>query len=482
MQGYYTNTLLVDPVNPDQLIAGGITSWRSTDGGLTWHPEWEFSGGPGTHVDHHAMVYRPGKPSEVWVATDGGVYALSEIGGAWIERNTGLVTAQFYSVCFPGSSKSIAYAGAQDHAVLRYSGSTNWEEFNYGDGGICNCDQADPRHVYGEREFGHHFVTWDGQETWTDIDTGLTGQGRFIAPTDLDPTNPERLFTATSDGIFRTTDGGISWEKVGEGNDIVSISVSPLAPNIIWALERSTGVVRHSADGGNSWTSTQAAPFTGIGGTKIVADPRDSSKAFCTFLTHPAHPPVILMTIDQGVRWQDVSGNLIGHSINTLAVDPSLPTDWYVGTNLGVWASRDGGRDWEPFGAGLPYAVVSDLTIQASSRKLHAATHGRGLWETDLASAWTLSSSRPSSLFLDRASANPSTRMVGLRYAGRSPGNVKVFITDVFGRVIAKLAEDPGDGLVRTISWDSRGQPAGVYFAVLASGSDRLTRKVVIVR
>ena len=57
----------------------------------------------------------------------------------------------------------------------------------------------------------------------------------------------------------------------------------------------------------------------------------------------------------------------------------------YVGTDMGVYASLDGGRIWTTFGSGLPDTPVHDIQIQARDRVLVAASHGRTLWSAPLA-------------------------------------------------------------------------------------------------
>jgi len=53
----------------------------------------------------------------------------------------------------------------------------------------------------------------------------------------------------------------------------------------------------------------------------------------------------------------------------------------YVGTDIGVYRSTDGGANWSPFNSGLPRVPVFDLALQNANRVLRAATHGRGIYE-----------------------------------------------------------------------------------------------------
>ena len=476
-QGFYNNTLIVDPTNPDRLFAGGVFLLRSADGGATWDPV-----GYNVHADHHAIGLGPDPVPKLWVGTDGGVYESGDGGDTWQDRNVGLVTSQFYSVCLPSGSKSRAYGGTQDNGMLRYSGSPAWDLRTGGDGGLCDCDPQDPLHVYGEFDSGNHFVSWDGLESLAGIDSGLVGESRFIAPFDIDPHDSQRLFTATKLGIYRSTNGGAFWEEVMPVFDVVSISVSSVSSRWVWALDRSDGIVRYSGNGGDTWSSVQAAPFAGIGGTKILADPNDSLVAYCTFLSHPLRPPLVLRTYNGGASWQDVTGDLLGQSVNTIAVDPDRESDWYVGTSVGVWFSDSGGHTWRPYGRGLPYALTLDLGIQRKARKLRAATHGRGMWEVALGGNSSVTNLNRASLILERASSNPGNGVILFRYGGRGQGPLELRVYTATGRLVSRVAAQSADGFMRTASWDTRSVVSGVYIAVLESGGSHVSRKFVVLR
>lgn len=476
----YRAVLAVNPLDPNDVIAGGFRLYRSRDGGVTWtDPR-----GASPH-DMNAIAFRPGSASEVWLASEEGVFISSDGGDTWAPRNQGLVTVELYHVCSAGGSGSLAYAGTQYNGTLRYVGSPEWQ-FTGGDGEgplldgmICNCDPRDPQHVYGETQYGGHFVSRDGLRSTTRIMRGLYGWGRFVTPVDMDPADAERLVTATEAGIFRTVDGGATWSRVGDGDDIVSISISPVVGRWIWALERSAGLVRRSTDGGTTWSAFQAAPYEGIGGAAILADPRDTLAALCTFIRHPLHPPLVLHTVDGGSTWRDATANLRGHSVHAIAVDPSRPGAWYVGTEAGVWGTQDSGASWFRFGRGLPNAAVQDVEVLDEARVLRVATYGRGLWEVDLPRVPALARAAAGGLLLETAAERGA---VSFRYGGTAGGGLRLRVYDVQGRLISQVAVTSGNGAVRTATWDSRSAAAGVYFAALEARAERLVRKVVVIR
>jgi hypothetical protein len=170
------------------------------------------------------------------------------------------------------------------------------------------------------------------------------------------------------------------------------------------------------------------------------------------------------------------------------------PTHWFVGTDVGVWTSTDGGSHWWPYEAGLPNTVVSDLEIQVATRKLFAGTHGRGAWEVDISSVTKLipaDSTRagseaaplPVPLLLDPPYPNPARRSTVLRWAAYHEGEVELGVYDVRGALVRDLGRlARGDGIVRTSTWFVGEVPSGVYFAVLRAGSRVVTRRIVVAK
>jgi hypothetical protein len=90
-----------------------------------------------------------------------------------------------------------------------------------------------------------------------------------------------------------------------------------------------------------------------------------------------------------GAGWEARSGitgvsHLLDVEHNVLAVDRKAPQNIYVGADIGVWHSSDGGKNWQPLENGLPDAPVFDLQIHPNQRLLRASTHGRGIYELAL--------------------------------------------------------------------------------------------------
>lgn len=494
-QSWYNLMLAADQANAANVVVGAVRLLRSTDSGVNFtEVMYNVDIGDSVHVDHHAAAWEPGSVTNLWIAGDGGVWKSTNGGLDWLDKNNGLVTYQFYDICVNnGPTSYYILGGTQDQGTDKWSGTTTWAKGMGRDGMVCNVSSVDGTTVYGEFQNGDHqknLMSGDGDWTagdWFRINgtppDSITGNAAWVTPVDLDPNDTNHLYTSTADGTFRTTDGGSTWELVSSLQG-VWYSVSPVDGDVVWMM---AGLLaRYSTDRGNTWNS--AAPF-GVAvpsATKILAHPTDVNTAFVTFSGYSAAANIV-RTTDQGATWQNVTGNLFSQPVNAIAVDPSNPSDWYIGTDVGVFWSPNGGTNWIPFEDGFPNTVVVDLEIQNVQRKLVAGTHGRGAWEIDIPPPDPTSASPDVAasrhLMLDPPTPNPARDRTLLRWAARHEGRVALEVFDVAGRRVAALAEvSRGDGIVRTTPWLTDDVPSGVYFAVLTAGEAQKTRKLVVAR
>jgi hypothetical protein len=481
-QGWYNLTLVADPNDAQLIIAGGVRLYRSTNGG-TLFSVCDQNGW--VHVDHHAATYEPGSNSIVWQGCDGGVYRSDSDGTtlSWEDKSPGLVTYQFYDICVAQTSADTVFGGTQDQGTDQYAGTTTWVNSLGADGMVCNINPTNAYVIYAEIQFGDHRKSQNGGVSWGYINNGITEQGPWVAPTDEDVNTPNHLYTASNSYIYRTTNGGNDWVAVASGS-ARWISISPLDGNLVWAVQ---SLVRYTTDDGGSWNNASAYGFTTGSATKILAHPTDVNSAFVTFSGYGAESAHIALTTDMGATWQNVTGDFPSQPVNAIAVDWSNPTYWYIGTDVGVWLSTNGGTNWIPFEAGLPNAVVSDLEIERTTHKLRAGTYGRGLWEIDISSPLTdvdvTVSPAALNLMLDPPMPNPAGEHAWFRFAAKYEGKVTLSVYDVQGRLVSQLVELPrGDGIIRTAPWVTADVPSGAYFVVLRAGEMQKSQKLIVTK
>jgi photosystem II stability/assembly factor-like uncharacterized protein len=89
----------------------------------------------------------------------------------------------------------------------------------------------------------------------------------------------------------------------------------------------------------------------------------------------------VFKTTDAGVTWADISNNLPNIPVSAIAIDPDHHDSLYVGTDIGVFRTSNGGQKWHTMVEGLPRVTVVDLKFHHATRTLRAATHGRGVWD-----------------------------------------------------------------------------------------------------
>jgi photosystem II stability/assembly factor-like uncharacterized protein len=486
-QGWYNLTLAADPNNVNTLIAGGVSLYRSTNAGVTLDKTGEgFILGNETdvHWDHHAIAYEPGSTSDVWVCCDGGVWKSTDDGANWMSRREGLVTYQFYDICVAQSDPAFMMGGTQDNGIPGRVDPDTWAVSTLiADGMVCNVDPTNADRIYGEWQFGNHVKSNDGGGSWFSIQDGITGNGAWVTPVDEDQNDPDRLFTSTSAGIFRTTNGGSSWQQVGD-QTAIWISISPVDGDVVWTVN-SSGVM-YTTDDAATWNSAASYGFPVGSETKIHAHPTDVNTAFVTFSGYSSTSH-IAMTTDMGATWVDVTGDLPPQPVNTMIVDPLDTIVWYIGTDAGVWSTNNGGVNWLPHEVGLPNAVVLDLEIRRSARKLVAGTHGRGAWEIDIPSLSGVDTGiavgSSINLMLDPPHPNPLRDKTLLRFASKHSGPVSLDIYNVQGEHVSHVGElSRGDGIIRTTWWSADELPSGVYFVTLQAADERKSRRMVVAK
>lgn len=421
-QGWYDNSIWVDPTDPNTLIVGGLDLWRSRDGGTTFTRISQWQNAPSSaHADQHAIVSSPGfngaNNTTVFFGNDGGiyqaakVYTVSTLSG-WTELNHHLGITEFYGAAGNAASGT-AIGGSQDNGTLRYTpagGIENWPAMFGGDGGFCAADPTDQNYFYGEYVFLNiHRSTdgaasadyisgqyWNGvQWAWKSdpyrIPDAQSGNANFIAPFILDVNQPNRilagglsLWRSNNAKAPNTTSTGPAWASIKppipSNSYISALAVAPGNSDILW-VGYDDGSVYASANGTAAtpaWTrvdlGTPNLPKRYC--TRITVDPSNPAQAYVTFSGFSAGN--VWRTSDSGVTWTDLSAGLPAAPVYCLLISPADSKSIYLGTEVGVFATTDGGTTWSPNNDGPANVVVEELFWMGNN--LMAATHGRGLF------------------------------------------------------------------------------------------------------
>jgi hypothetical protein len=429
-QGLYANTIWVDPTHENILVVGGLDLWRSNDGGvtLTRISDWRLaSQRKSAHADHHTIVQSPifnGTSNKtVFFGNDGGVYKTDNIytvsAGAppngWQSMNNKLGITQFFGAAGNATS-GVIVGGTQDNGTQSYSGGTEtWQETALdgrpwsGDGGFSASDPTDPDTFYGEYPYLRIHRSTDGGKASHSIYSGLTDAGDpppvgtgctlFIAPLILDPNNPNTMY-AGGCWLWKSVnvkDSIPTWYPVlsGLSGRISAIAVGNGDPDELW-VGTETGAVYHTYNA--TANSPQWYRDDNTGGlpnryvTRITINRNVTHDVYVTF---GGFDPDNVW--HYSLVWQSVNGSgtsaLPPAPVRSLVVHPNHQ-DWlYVGTQVGVFGSEDGGAHWSPLQYQEGPVNVSVDELFWMNHGLVAATHGRGLYRIDLGaqlySLWT---------------------------------------------------------------------------------------------
>ncbi|MDX2191745.1 MAG: glycosyl hydrolase [Gemmatimonadales bacterium] len=232
---------------------------------------------------------------------------------------------------------------------------------------------------------------------WREI--GPFRGGRSVAVAGSDKRPLEYWMGTTGGGVFRTTDGGLTWGPASDGfigGTIGAIAVSESNPDIVWVgtgeypirgnVSHGDGVYR-TTDGGKSWQ------YAGLVETRQVSrlrvHPKNPDVAWVAAQGHvwaPNPERGIFKTTDGGKHWRKVLFRNDSTGASDLAIDPSDPnilyaalwqagrTPWMLvsgGAGSGIFKSTDGGETWKELSRnpGLPKGLLGNIGITVSPAK-----------------------------------------------------------------------------------------------------------------
>ena len=396
-QGWYNNTIRISPSDTNKIFSAGIYFYKTIDGGMTW----DFSDNvPGSenymHPDHHSFGVDPENDSRLFDFNDGGVYKSVDDGLTWENMNNGLMTTQFYYIACAASDKNVVMGGTQDNGIWYNNENdteTEWEQYTYGDGFQCAIDFEDPDNMYATELFQGRMRSKNGGNSFQEINNGITESNYFIVPLIMHPSNSNILFTASNSRIYKTTNTGDDWENVAQISNITMFCFDHVNPEIMYACidpYYDNSKIYISIDGGESW---ERADEPGNKITDIETDPYAAGVLYATRSRYTAGTQV-WKSLDYGESWTNISGDLPTIPANTIAIDERNSDYLYVGTNLGVFVSINGGAEWTSYNDNFPNVIVDDLIYFPSDTTLRAGTHGRGVCKHQLRKWrwWTRSS------------------------------------------------------------------------------------------
>jgi photosystem II stability/assembly factor-like uncharacterized protein len=423
---WYFSLLHVSPVDDKKVFFSSYQLLESDDGGKTTR----VIDRP-VHVDHHALWIDPQNPDRMIQGNDGGAFETQDGAKSWRSFNN-IPIEQFYMVAADNNVPYTLCGGLQDNnawcgpssSLLGPGDGSEWYTVGGGDGEYVMPAPSDSTIVYVESQ--------NGSLTRIDMKTNLARGIRpyavsvsdmrpadlryrfnWTTPIDVSRTDANTVYMGAN-VVFKTTDGGLHWNAISPDltrndkskqnvsggpieydisgaesyNTLLTVNVAPTDPNVIW-VGADDGLVHVTRDGGKTWTNV-ADHFPRLAsGTEgrvyqIGISPFDAGTAYLAVDRHEFddNRPYVYKTADYGKTWTDISAGLpTDAAAIVVREDPNAKNFLVLGTDTGLWYSRDGGATWRPFKAGFPTVPVYDVKFFVHD--LVVATHGRGLFALD---------------------------------------------------------------------------------------------------
>jgi len=284
--------------------------------------------------------------------------------------------------------------GASEQGLLRGSVAGIWKQVFDGGAGFVAVNPHESEIVYAARPGLSLGRSSDGGQTFVAAMTGVDDDGLYFAPFAMDMNAPRQLWTGGR-ALWRTVDGGERWARASaniagsEHARFSAIAISPGNPNVVIGGDSEGFIYRSDAaqttDAATVWSSTQ--PRAGFV-SSLVFDPQMAGVVYAAYSTFGgAH---VWRSADGGATWTAIDGEgetaLPDAPAHTLVVDPNDSQRLIVGTDIGVFVTGDGGRNWSWERAGFGVAPVEALVVKPADGEvgLFAFTRGRGVWRLSL--------------------------------------------------------------------------------------------------
>jgi len=332
----------VDPEDTDVVYAGTAHAgaWKSIDGGMSWTPVFEKEGSGAIG----GVAVAPSNPNVVWIGT-GEANGRNLVSTSW---GDGVYKSE-------DGGKSWAHMGlplSQQIGRIR-----------------IHPDDADTVYVSVVGSLWHDsdehnaarglWRTRDGGESWEKILSA--GEHAGIVDLDIDPRDPDLMYAAAwqrersewrwlprgpESGLFRTTDGGESWRKLANGlpqgeSGKVGVSVCAGDPDIVYAIfEASEGGVYRSDDRGASWELRSPQVRGSHWYSQLRCDPNDTETVY-------ALQTALMVSHDGGRTFaNEMAGKPVHVDHHALWIDPADSDHLVLGNDGGIYLSRDRGETW----------------------------------------------------------------------------------------------------------------------------------------
>jgi photosystem II stability/assembly factor-like uncharacterized protein len=305
------------------------------------------------------IAVHPTNPNILYVATNDYIYKTRDGGQTWENLSRGMSHSRVIAMAIDPGYPATIYAGTKGDAVFKsYDGGQRWVSLRNGldsvdISSVVNQFVFDPgssNRLFVATTMGV-FETNDGGDSWKKRMDGMK-EVLMVFTLAQDSKRPWMLYAGTSGGVYRTVDRAARWDKINNGLvapeirsssralGVTVMAVDPFVPDTVYAATLN-GLYRTTTAGGEWIRIAQSLPDQMI--SALVLDRARSG------VLYVASREGIHKSINGGMSWQPVNRGLASLNIRSLVQSPLDPNVFYAGTNgSGLYRSPDGGETWMP--------------------------------------------------------------------------------------------------------------------------------------
>ncbi|HKK38046.1 MAG TPA: T9SS type A sorting domain-containing protein, partial [Cryomorphaceae bacterium] len=376
-QSWYDLAIAASPTDEDRVFVGGINVWETADGGNSWNikSHWVYPSNIGyTHADIHSLDFFG---NTIYCGSDGGVFRSENNAQDWEDLSEGLQISQYYRIAVSVGDPDKILAGSQDNGTNLFSNESGYVHLLGGDGNGASIDYTNDDIMYASYPGGNYQRSTDGGLNFNGFTGSISETGAWVTPFEIHPNDPNILFAAY-ENVWKYEDN--SWTAIsdlGVGTTLRAMRVAPSDPDVI--LASTFQLLYKTEDGGDTWDEISTGlPDLFI--TAIEIDPQDSERIWVAYSGYEDGQKVFF-TENGGDTWENRTENLPNVPVNCLHYLQGSNDGIYAGTDVGVFYIDGELENWSPYSEGLPNVIVNQLVFHYPSQQIFLASFGRGVWK-----------------------------------------------------------------------------------------------------
>ncbi len=278
------------------------------------------------------------------------------------------------------------------HSQLLWAGNNLWTGNgpNGGDVRDIALHPVNSAIAYATTAQNGIFKTTDGGQNWFAVNNGLAfanGNLPIILAVAIDPVTPETVYGAGISRIYKSTDGGASWNSfLLASSNTNELIIDPANPQILYIS--GFGGVQRSSNGGQSWLVMNNG-FTDNRVYDIAIDANLSN------VLYAATQDGVFKTVDSASNWALANTGLVGLAV-ALAVDPDAPSPGtlYAMRSNRVYKSTNGASSWSNSSTGLLVSALRDIAVDPLNPMVVYTVDDSEVWKSvDAGANWSISNS-----------------------------------------------------------------------------------------